>query len=174
VQARQQDQRLDGCRVHSGLLGGLADRGCGRPCVAVFTRAAGKRDLAGMIAELGRPLRQQNVRPLGTVGGDQDEDRGLPLGSRGRYGIVATQLSRPSRGNRMDEAYERRWHDSWPEICRRQPPSEVIGQRPVHIQKFDVLLCDDTVIGFRRRVTCLGCGSIASTSHSAAGASFSW
>ena len=47
----------------------------------------------------------------------------------------------------MDEAYERRWHDSWPEICRRQPPSEVIGQRPVHIQKFDVLLCDNTVIG---------------------------
>ena len=29
VQARQQDQRLDGCRVDSGLLGGLADRGGG-------------------------------------------------------------------------------------------------------------------------------------------------
>lgn len=44
----------------------------------------------------------------------------------------------------MDEACERRWHDSWPQICRRQPPSEVIGQRPVHIQKFDVLVCENT------------------------------
>jgi hypothetical protein len=70
VQARQQDQRLDGCRVQSGLLGGVADRGCGRPCVAVFTRAAGKRDLAGVIPELGRALRQQNVRPVGTIGRD--------------------------------------------------------------------------------------------------------
>src|SRR3984885_2170236 len=31
VHARQQDQRLDACRVDSGLLSGLADRGCGRP-----------------------------------------------------------------------------------------------------------------------------------------------
>ena len=46
----------------------------------------------------------------------------------------------------MDEAYERRWHDGCPEICRREPPSEVIGQRPVHIHKFDVLLGDTTVI----------------------------
>lgn len=89
VQARQQDQRLDGCRVHSGLLGSLADRGRGRPCVPGLTPAARKRDLAGVITELGRPLRQQDVRPVGTVGRDQYQDRGLPLGDRVRHGIVA-------------------------------------------------------------------------------------
>ena len=140
VHARQQDQRLDGRRVDSGLLGGLADRGCGRACVAVFTRAAGKRDLAGVVAELGRPLHQQDVRPVGTVGRDQDQDRGLPLADRVRYGIVAAQCFRASRGNGMDKADERRRHDGRPEICRRQPACEVIGQRPVHIQNSDALL----------------------------------
>ena len=89
MQARQQDQRLDACRVHSRLLLRLAYRGCWRSCVAVFTRAAGKGDLAGVVAELGRPLLQQDVRPVGTVGRDQDQDRGLPLGGCVRYGIVA-------------------------------------------------------------------------------------
>jgi hypothetical protein len=47
----------------------------------------------------------------------------------------------------MDNAHERRRHDGCPEICRRQPASEVISQRPVHIQKSDAPLCDNTVIG---------------------------
>ena len=146
VQARQQDQRLDRCRVHSGLLGRLAERGRGRPCVAGLTPAAGKGDLAGVIAELGRPLLQQDVRPVGTVGRDQDQDRGLPLGGRVRHGIVTAWFFRASRGNRIDKAHERRRHDRWPEICRSQPASEVIGQRPVHIQKSDGFLVN-TVTG---------------------------
>jgi hypothetical protein len=47
----------------------------------------------------------------------------------------------------MDKAHERRRHDGCPKICPRQPASEVIGQRPVHIQKSDALLCDNAVIG---------------------------
>ncbi len=55
VQTRQQDQRLDGCRVYSGLLGGLADRGRDWIFVAGFPRAAGKGDLASVVAQLGAP-----------------------------------------------------------------------------------------------------------------------
>ena len=47
----------------------------------------------------------------------------------------------------MDKAHERRRHNGWPEICRRQPASDIIGQRPLHIQKFDGLLRDNTVSG---------------------------
>ena len=83
----------------------------GGPASPSLTRAAGKRDLAGVVAEVGRPLLQQDVRPVVTVGRDQDQDRCLPLGGRVRYGIVAAQLFRASRGNRVDKARERRWHD---------------------------------------------------------------
>jgi hypothetical protein len=100
-----------------------------------------------VVAEFGRSLLQQDVRPVGTVGRDQDEDRGLPVRGRVRYGIVAAKFFRASRSNRVDNAHERRRYDGCPEICRRQPASEVISQRPVHIQKSDAPLCDNRVIG---------------------------
>ncbi|MGA2927323.1 MAG: hypothetical protein ABSG43_15260, partial [Solirubrobacteraceae bacterium] len=49
--------------------------------------------------------------------------------------------------NRVDKAHERRRHDGGPEICHRQPPSQVIGQRAVHMQKSDGLPCGNAVIG---------------------------
>lgn len=40
----------------------------------------------------------------------------------------------------MDKPGERRRHGRWPEVCRRQPSSHVIGQRTVHMRKSDSLL----------------------------------
>lgn len=67
----------------------------------------------------------------------------MPLGGRVRYGIVAAQFFRTGRGNRVDKAHERRRHDGWPEICHRQPPSQVIGQRAVHMQNSEGSMAPD-------------------------------
>jgi hypothetical protein len=153
VQARQQDQRLHACRVHSGLLHRLADRGCRRPCVAILTRAAGKRDLAGMVAEVECPLQQQYVRPAVTVGRDQDQDRCLALGGGVSYEIIAAQPVRAGRGNGMDKARERRRHDGWRKIRYCQPACAIVDQRALHIQKSDALRRDNAVLGRRSATT---------------------
>jgi hypothetical protein len=135
VQAREQDERLDSPRVDTGLLRRLADRRPRRPCVASLPRPAGKRDLARVVAKIGRPLLQEDVGSVSTVGRDQDQNRGLPLGGRAGFRIVAAQLFWASRGNRAHQARQRRRYDGWPEIALRQPAGKVgTGRREVHIR----------------------------------------
>jgi hypothetical protein len=75
----------------------------------------------------------------------------MPGHHAGRVPRAATSPAYPtSRSNPMDNPHERRRHAGCPEICRRQPASEVISQRSVHIQKSDAPLCDNPVIGSGR------------------------
>ena len=61
----QRRQRLQPAGVDAGLLGGLAQRGVHRAVVAGVGRAAGKRGLAGVVAQRRRPDGHQQVGVVG-------------------------------------------------------------------------------------------------------------
>ena len=78
-------EHLHAAARQADLLLGLAQRGLAQIGVLGIAAPAGKRDLAGVAAQVGASLREDRMRPLVGVQEQRDENRcGDLIGSRGQ------------------------------------------------------------------------------------------
>jgi hypothetical protein len=77
VGGRQLFAQLDFGRVQANLLLGLAQRGCAEVGVARVAPTAGKRDLAGVAAQVGAALGEDEPRLVARPAVERQEDGGF-------------------------------------------------------------------------------------------------